>query len=338
MSEAIKNFREFYGVWAARIGSIPAVIFSLIVLFSGPTSIINGYVGGIEQWMDNYLSTFGSIGTTVVSNLQTAWVLMFITVTIGLIGFVISIGREKIGLRLSGIALGMLFIVSLILYMTYFGLVFSANSLILGSEAGTTYIEQYMVGGLFWNLIFGFWIFAVLTSFGYILGAGYIFSASPIPFAKFRAKRMKILTKADAAERASKPREAIDFYRQAGDLSMKLREEDKATEYYQKSREIEETEIIAVMEREEELKRKELAERRAKLEEERKEILIRADQAEEKDQFLRASTLYRDAAEKSVDLGEKKLAAQFTAKAKDLKRKAVKLKKEKEKEGSTEEE
>jgi len=337
MSEALKNFREFRGVWAARFASIPSIIFAIAVLIIGPQGIANGYVGGAD-WQYQYIINFVN-GQNIVSLLQYAWSIVLLIITIGILGWLISLGREKIGLRVSGFLLGVFFVVVLVTYVSYIFLINTANSTILSDPiAGTTIIEAYSIGGLTWNLIFGFWALGLVFSFSFIVSAGYMISASPIPFAKFRAKRMKILTKADAAERAGRPREAIALYKIAGNYSMKLREEDKATEYYQKSREIEETEIIAVLEREEEIKRKELAERRAKLEEERKEILIRADQAEEKEQLLRASTLYRDAAEKSVDLGEKKLAAQFTAKAKELKRKAMKLKKEKEKERQREEE
>ena len=336
MSEAIKNFREFYGVWASRLASIPALIFSIFVLILQPAGIAQGYVGGAD-WANQY-SIF-LYGSDICTWLQLAWSLVIISLVIGIIGFLIAWSREKIGLRISGFLLGLLFVLSMVIYVLYFVLVSTANLTIINNDieplvveiVGATVINAYKIGGIMWNIVLGLWIVSLISSFLFIIGAGYMLSASPIPFAKYRAKRMKILTKADASERANKPNESINFYKQAGDLSMQLREEDKATEYYQKSREIEDTEITAVLEREEEIKRKELAERRAKLEEERKEILIRADQAEEKEQFLRASTLYRDVAEKSVDLGEKKLAAQFTAKAKELKRKAQKIKKEKEK-------
>ena len=99
---------------------------------------------------------------------------------------------------------------------------------------------------------------------------------------------MKYLAKADNFERTGKPVQAIKFYEKAADLSMKLREEDKATEYYSKARQIHETAVEAVLKMEEEKKRKELAERRAKLEEERKEILMKADDAEEEQDWERA--------------------------------------------------
>ncbi|MBD3226638.1 MAG: hypothetical protein GF329_00485 [Candidatus Lokiarchaeota archaeon] len=336
MSEATKNFREFSGVWLARIAAIPSLIFSFIVLFLGPAGIANGYVGwnwvNTTEWIDQYISTFPINGETITNYLQFAWVIVILTLVVGLIGLLIAWVREKIGLRVSGFILGILFITAFVTYIIYFSFISSANNLVLNAGVGETDTNTYKIAGLLWNIVVILWYVGLISCFANLIGAGYLISASPIPFAKFRAKRMKILTKADAAERGEEPREAIRLYKKAGDLSMKLREEDKATEYYQKSREIEETEIIAVIEREEERKRKELRERREKLEEERKEILIRADQAEEKEQFMRASTLYRDAAEKSVDLGEKKLSAQFTAKAKELKRKAKKLKKKKEQE------
>ncbi|MHA1229832.1 MAG: hypothetical protein ACTSPQ_04235 [Candidatus Helarchaeota archaeon] len=337
MSEALKNFREFRGIWCARFASIPALIFSIIVLALGPAGIANGYVGGLE-WEIQYTSIF-TYGSQIVKSLKSAWYMVFILVIIAFFGILVAWQREKIGLRVSGFLTIIFFIGAFISYILYLQFVNYANYLVVSDvSVGETIIATYSIGGYVWNTILGLWVVGLIFSFLYIIGAFQLVMASPIPYAKYRAKRMKILTKADAAERGGRPREAIMLYKQAGDLSMKLREEDKATEYYQKSREIEETEIIAVLEREEELKRKELAERRAKLEEERKEILIRADQAEEKEQFLRASTLYREAAAKSVDLGEKKLAAQFTAKAKELKRKAMKLKKEREEKEKREQE
>ena len=108
---------------------------------------------------------------------------------------------------------------------------------------------------------------------------------------------------------------------------MKLKEEDKATEYYAKSREIREVAIQAVLEAEEKRKREELAARRSKLEEQRREILMRADKAEESEDWARAAVIYREAAALSVDLGEKKLAAQFTAKSKELQKRAKKKRK-----------
>ena len=77
-------------------------------------------------------------------------------------------------------------------------------------------------------------------------------------------------------------------------------------------------------------KREELAARRKKLEEQRREILMRADKAEEADDWARAAVIYKEAASLSVDLGEKKLAAQFTAKSKELQKRAKKSRKERE--------
>ncbi|NVM52804.1 MAG: hypothetical protein HWN66_03805, partial [Candidatus Helarchaeota archaeon] len=148
--------------------------------------------------------------------------------------------------------------------------------------------------------------------------------------------RSKTLAKADTAERTGKPHESIKLYAQAGDISMKLREEYKASEYFAKAREIREVAIQAVLEAEEKRKREELTARREKLEEERREILMRADNAEEKEDWARAAVIYKEAGALSVDLGEKKLAAQFTAKAKDLQKRAKKVRKERKEETPSE--
>jgi len=173
-----------------------------------------------------------------------------------------------------------------------------------------------------------FW-FALVSSFTIIIGSFYMFGARPIPIAKYKKKRMGALTKADSYERTGKPILAIKFYNKAADLSMNLKEEDKATEYYAKARDIHENAVEKMLKEEEERKRAELAQRRAKLEEERKEILQKADDAEEELDYQRAFHLYREAADRSVDLGQKKLAAQFTAKSKELLRKAKDLEKQK---------
>jgi len=68
----------------------------------------------------------------------------------------------------------------------------------------------------------------------------------------------------------------------------------------------------------EDLKRKELKERRARLEQERKTILEEAEAAKQSNDFLRAKDLFMRAAEISKDLAEKERMRTFRATAEEM--------------------
>jgi hypothetical protein len=230
-----------------------------------------------------------------------------------------SLFRTNLGIRISGLFLFVSAVISLILLFTSVGILSTQqqqiNSVIPNPQELATYGIS-VPNLLFWP--------AIALCFIWLLGSFLMIAAAPFNEAKYRTRRMKILARADTAERAGRPQESSKLYTDAANLSMRLREEDKASEYFAKSREIREVAIQAILEAEEKRKREELAARRAKLEEQRREILMRADKAEESEDWARAAVIYKEAASLSVDLGEKKLAAQFTAKSKELQKKAKK--------------
>ncbi|MHC1591559.1 MAG: hypothetical protein ACXQS8_05695 [Candidatus Helarchaeales archaeon] len=338
MSETAKNYREVRGAWFGFIGGVIAVIFSIIALILGPSffsnyPIIIDFNNLMNSGFFRYLNDLQNYFTYNVSGVPSPGQYVTIgynMVNIILIGGIIAIAVGLLRKKLFGMSLsGFFLIVSLII--VYFGLAVFSSLLTIAQTIIQTYVGIPEIYGFSINPIplVGSLLIIIIAGLLMLIGAFQLFMARPIPVASYRRKRMQYLAKADTLERAGNPVKAIKFYEKAADLSMKLKEEDKATEYYAKAREIHETAIEQMMKIEEERKRRELAERRAKLEEERKEILQKADEAEEKQDYMRAFHLYREAADRSVDLGQKKLAAQFTAKAKELRRKAKQLEKSK---------
>ena len=325
MSEARKNKFEIEAAWMGFIGSLIPIIVSFIMGVSH-LSILTDFPGTREE----YTGYFGvDFGTDIVNKLTKALPLIYWSIfAVGVVGFIFSLYRSDMGIRLSGIILFLTSIISICCLIGALSILSAQQQQIIRyiSTYGMNLEQELATYGisiphtLFWP--------AVGTSCLWLIGSFLMLNAAPMNEAKYRTRRMKILAKADTAERAGKPREAIALYFHAGDISMKLREEDKASEYYAKSREIREVAIQAVLEAEEKRKREELAARRGRLEEQRREILMRADDAEEKEDWARAAVIYKEAASLSVDLGEKKLAAQFTAKSKELQKKAKKARKE----------
>ena len=341
MSEAKKNFNEVRGAWISFFGSLGAVIFSLVFLIGGTSFLIRYPATGEE--LSFYMNLTMLSLQLPFSNLQGALIMSWLVFVPGILAILVALFRTKLGVSLSAIVLFALMAICLLGETLFFSFLTIAqvgtsdtivlsvllySSGIIPSELffldpDMFYGVEVLISWVDWYL----WIPYMLLIFLIAVGGIYMLAARPMPVAKFRRNRMKYLAKADNFERTGKPVQAIKFYEKAADLSMKLREEDKATEYYSKARQIHETAVEAVLKMEEEKKRKELAERRAKLEEERKEILMKADDAEEVQDWERAYHLYREAADRSVDLGQKKLAEQFTAKAKELLRKDKEKKK-----------
>lgn len=325
MSEARKNMFEIEAAWMGFAGSTLTLIVGFFMgLFAGSfsLSLITGFPGSIGEF-ESYFLNEGGLGIGIADTLLRMLPLIYwVTFIIGALGLLISIYRTKIGIRFSGLLMFFTAIISLFCLFGGVGLLSGLQIMIQSFIVNPQELATYGISvphALFWPAI----VLAGLWFFGSFL----MLAAAPMNEAKYRTKRMKVLARADTAERAGKPREAINLYSLSGDISMKLREEDKASEYYAKSREIREVSIQAVLEAEEKQKREELAARRGKLEEQRREILMRADKAEEKEDWARAAVIYKEAASLSVDLGEKKLAAQFTAKAKELQKKAKKARK-----------
>ncbi|NHI91879.1 MAG: hypothetical protein EAX96_05210 [Candidatus Lokiarchaeota archaeon] len=320
MSERRKNFNEVLGSWMGFIGSLIVTIFALMTLIVG-ASTFSTFPGTFME----YYAALSSEGLAVANLILVAFLVTFITLAGAILGLVISLIRRRLGVSISGSSLFISF------FMIVFGLIIFVFSLLNVQNQVTTHITDLDLRVTLQVSIPIMFYLAAGSTVPICIGAFYMLAARPIPITKYKKKRMAALTKADTFERTGKPGLAMKFYDKAADLSMRLKEEDKATEYYAKSREIHETHIERMLKEEEERKRAELAARRSRLEEERKEILQKADEAEEKEDYQRAFSLYREAADRSVDLGQKKLAAQFTAKAKDLLRKAKELEKEKEK-------
>ncbi|MFX1449226.1 MAG: hypothetical protein ACFFCM_00205 [Promethearchaeota archaeon] len=344
MSEAKKNFNEVRGAWIGFIGSVGAIIFALVFIFGGPSLYIRypGSMDDISIMMNQFILQ------AVSANIQSANVMSFLVLFPAILSLLVALFRTKLGVSLSGILMFVLMILCVVgctlffsfLTLAQYGAIDSFRLSLLIIAGGGVPSEVFLldpdmfygveitIGWSTWYLWFPYLLLIILIAIGGI----YMLAARPMPVAKYRRNRMKHLAKADNFERTNRPIQAIKFYEKAADLSMKLREEDKATEYYSKARQIHETAVEAVLKMEEEKKRKELAARRAKLEEERKEILMKADEAEEAEDWERAYHLYREAADRSVDLGQKKLAAQFTAKSKELLRKDKEKKKKVERE------
>ncbi|NVM28628.1 MAG: hypothetical protein HWN65_07270 [Candidatus Helarchaeota archaeon] len=325
MSEARKNKFEIEAAWMGFIGSLVPIFVSFIMGVSY-LSILTNFPGTREEY-NNYFGV--DFGIDIVNWLTKALPLIYWSIfAVGVIGLVFSLYRTNMGIRLSGIILFLTSIISICCLVAALSILSAQQGEIeryIGKYNGGSEQDLFTYGiqiphSLFWP--------AVGLSCLWLIGSFLMLSAAPMNEAKYRTRRMKILAKADTAERAGRPREAIDLYFYAGNISMKLREEDKASEYYAKSREIREVAIQAVLEAEEKRKREELAARRGRLEEQRREILMRADDAEEKEDWARAAVIYKEAASLSVDLGEKKLAAQFTAKSKELQKRAKKARKE----------
>ena len=323
MSEARKNGYEIRGAWFGFFGAIVATVVGGIMAIMN-LSMLSPFPGTNGEYQTYFTDAGGSgIATTLLGILPIIYWLTFI---IGIFGIIVSLFRTNIGIRFSGLLLFITGVASLgCLLGSIFALMNSQADIVnlLASEP-----QELATYGITVPHIL-FWPAIAMTAV-WLVGAFFMMSAAPFNEAKWRTRRMKILAKADTAERAGKPHEAIKLYTQSGNISMKLREEDKASEYYAKSREIREVAIQAVLEAEEKRKREELAARRKKLEEQRREILMRADKAEETEDWARAAVIYKEAASLSVDLGEKKLAAQFTAKAKELQKRAKKARKDRE--------
>ncbi|MHA1649445.1 MAG: hypothetical protein ACTSYB_04550 [Candidatus Helarchaeota archaeon] len=333
MSEARRNMFEIQGAWCGFFGAIAAIVVSLILgIFN--LSLLSPFPGTISEYRQYFEGLVG--GKQVADSLLIVLpIIYWVTFVVGIVGVLIALFRTNLGIRFSGFIMFVTSIASLACLI---------GSLITLSNQQRTITELINTQGTPQELAtYGITVPhillwpAIVMSFVWFFGSIFMMRAAPFNEAKYRTKRMKILAKADTAERAGKPEEAIKLYTMAGNISMRLREEDKATEYYAKAREIREVAIQAVLEAEEKRKREELAARRAKLEEQRREILMRADKAEEAEDWARAAVIYREAAQLSVDLGEKKLAAQFTAKAKELQKRAKKARKEKEKKKAEEE-
>ncbi len=326
MSEARKNRFEIISAWLGFLGSIFTIFVSLVMLISN-ISILTSFPGTNLEYETYFLSFGGQEGFNITSVLLDFMPILYVaTLVVGIAGLLFSLFRTNMGIRLSGIILFLTSGICILCFISINGVLAYEEAQIASFIAANGTAQDLAVYGI--TVPYGL----LLPSFGWVIpwnmGSFLMMAAAPMNEAKFRTRRMKTLARADTAERAGRPREAIRLYFQAGDISMKLREEDKASEYYAKSREIREVAIQAVLEAEEKRKREELAARRSKLEEQRREILMRADRAEEKDDWARAAVIYKEAASLSVDLGEKKLAAQFTAKAKELQKRAKKARKE----------
>jgi hypothetical protein len=328
MSETRKNLNEIRGAWLGFVGSLVVIIICLIMGI-GRMGLMSPFPGSVDEYY-NFLAGMGVQGENIARLLIYILPIIFwIVFVVGIVGLAISLFRTNLGIRFSGLFSLLLAGVTIIAISVTMGLLANRQSdivtLIQDTYGDPQLIATYGISVPYLVLWPG-----LLMSIIWFVGSIFMLMAAPFNEAKWRTRRMKILARADTAERASKPREAIKQYVMAGDISMRLREEDKASEYYAKSREIREVAIQAVLEAEEKRKREELAARRKKLEEQRREILMRADKAEETDDWARAAVIYKEAASLSVDLGEKKLAAQFTAKSKELQKRAKKSRKERE--------
>lgn len=320
MSEARKNAFEIRAAWLGFAGSFLTAIVGLVMAVMN-LSIISNFPGTVDEYKA-YFFMEGAFG--VVTDLTVILPgIYWMTFLVGVVGIIFSLYRTNIGIRLSGVFLWLTASISIACLVAGISVLafeeFNITTIVNNPQELATY-GITVPHALFWP--------AIALSVLWFVGSFFMMAAAPMNEAKFRTRRMKTLARADTAERVGKPREAIQLYSQAGDISMKLREEDKASEYYAKSREIREVAIQAVLEAEEKRKREELAARRSKLEEQRREILMRADRAEEKEDWARGAVIYKEAASLSVDLGEKKLAAQFTAKSKELQKRAKKARKE----------
>jgi len=320
MSEARKNAFEIRAAWLGFAGSVMTAIVGLVMAVMN-LSIISHFPGTVDEYKAYF---FMEGAFSVVTDLTVILPgIYWMTFLVGVVGILFSLYRTNIGIRLSGVFLWLTASLSIACLVTGISVLafeeLNITTIVNNPQELATY-GITVPHALFWP--------AIALSVFWFIGSFFMMAAAPMNEAKYRTRRMKTLARADTAERTGKPREAIQLYSQAGDISMKLREEDKASEYYAKSREIREVAIQAVLEAEEKRKREELAARRSKLEEQRREILMRADRAEEKEDWARGAVIYKEAASLSVDLGEKKLAAQFTAKAKELQKRAKKARKE----------
>ncbi|MHA1131610.1 MAG: hypothetical protein ACTSQI_08315 [Candidatus Helarchaeota archaeon] len=329
MSETKRNMYEIRGAWLGFFGSLVTVIISLI-MGAFNLALMSQFPGTIAEYQA-FLVGMGPNGELIATLLLIILPILYWSVfVIGVIGLLISLFRTNLGIRFSGLLLFLLSIVSIIAFGISIGLLMKQQSQIV-TLINETYGDPQLIATYGISVPYLVLWPGLLMSIVWFVGSIFMVGASPFNEAKWRTRRMKILARADTAERAGAPEEAERLYKKAGDISMTLREEDKASEYYAKSREIHEVAIQAVLEAEEKRKREELAIRRQKLEEQRREILLSADKAEENEDWLRASVIYKEAASLSVDLGEKKLAAQFTAKSKELQKRAKKARKEREK-------
>lgn len=342
MSETLKNYREMRGAWLGMIGGLFSFLFAIVIFILGPgffSYYPNPFLTGFAQyWLDLELYFYYAPQCVGVASpgpvILGGFVMVFLVLIGGLFSICVGLFRRKVlGMSFSGFLL----IVSSLLIFIGIGAFTSLYAVADGIIRQYVGIPEVYGFSINWIPLIISLVINLLSGFALIFGALQLLAARPIPVASYRRKRMQKLAKADTLERAGNPIKAIKFYDEAADISMKLKEEDKATEYYAKAREIHETAVEEMMKIEEERKRKELAARRAKLEEERKEILLKADEAEEEQDYMRAFHLYREAADRSVDLGQKKLAAQFTAKSKELRRRAKELEKAKKEEAAKEE-
>jgi len=318
MSETRKNDLEIRGAWFGVIGSGLATVVGLIMgIFN--LSLLTSFPGTVSEYSAYFVDEVGAywVADALIVVLP---IIYWITFIIGIIGLIVSLFRTNIGIRFSG----------LILTGTAIGAIACLSSCLASLSSQQSQIVSLLSSDPQELATYGisvpqllFWPAIALCCL-WLVGSIFMFLAAPMNEAKFRTRRMKTLARADTAERTGKPLEAIKLYSLAGDISMKLKEEDKASEYFAKSREIREVAIQAVLEAEEKRKREELSARRSKLEEKRREILMQADKSEESEDWARAAVVYKEAASLSVDLGEKKLAAQFTAKSKELQKRAKK--------------
>ncbi len=328
MSEFKRNRNEMQGAWCGIIGAIVVTIMTGIIgIFN--LSLLSPFPGTAGEYREYFLNLgYPAISDTLLIFLP---IIYWVGFAVGIAGIAISLFRTNLGIRLSGL---ILLVTSVISIGCLIGCVASLSAQQQTITAVVTNPQELATYGITVPHLF-LWP-AIIMSGLWFIGSLFMMMAAPFNEAKYRTRRMKTLARADTAERAGRPQEAIRLYSMAGDLSMRLREEDKASEYYAKSREIREVAIQAVLEAEEKQKREELSARRKKLEEQRREILMKADKAEEGEDWARAAVIYKEAASLSVDLGEKKLAAQFTAKAKELQKRAKKTFKKEEMEGTPE--
>ena len=138
-------------------------------------------------------------------------------------------------------------------------------------------------------------------------------------------EREILVEQAETAYNEGRFDDALRNYKQAVELSKQIGDKDFIKQYTVTIKEIEtkKAELIRKFEAEKELR---------KLEQERREILRRAEEAVSKENYIRASKLYREAVAISNRMGQKERAEMFEARAKEMQEIAEDIRKREEEE------
>ena len=138
-------------------------------------------------------------------------------------------------------------------------------------------------------------------------------------------EREILVEQAETAYNEGRFDDALRNYKQAVELSKQIGDKDFIKQYTVTIKEIEtkKAELIRKFEAEKELR---------KLEQERREILRRAEEAVSKENYIRASKLYREAVALSNRMGQRERAEMFEARAKEMQEIAEDIRKREEEE------